>query len=135
LKDRLNKEKEFYQLLLSARDKNTTTKLQLAVTKALDRDNSKRKIPMSINYNCEIVQSKLTPELSIVDYLLWALQRYILSGDGRYYLALEQKYNLIIDLYDFERFNGKGESNYYHLKNRFDLEKASEFRRDGYVQK
>ena len=60
--------------------------------------------------------SQITPELSIVDYLLWALQRYILTDDNRYYLALINKYNLIIDLYDFKNFK----RNYYNSKNCFE---------------
>jgi len=65
----------------------------------------------------------------VVDYLLWALQRYILTNDLRYYLALKEKYNLIIDLYDFE--NNK--SNYYSSENRFEKLKAGKFRKEGYI--
>lgn len=43
--------------------------------------------------------------------------------------------NLIIDLYDFEKFGSKS-SNYYHpVKNKFEIEKASEFKTDGYINK
>jgi len=113
---------------LAARQKNTQKDLNNAINKALERDNQKRNSPKTINYNCEIVQSKLTPELSIVDYLLWALQRYILKGEDRFYKALENKYNSIIDLYDFEK-NG---SNYYNSENKFTIQKASAYRTDGY---
>jgi len=44
--------------------------------KRLQSGNAKRELPLKIKYNCEIVLSKETPELSIVDYLLWAIQRY-----------------------------------------------------------
>lgn len=132
LKDRLNKEDTFYQLFLSARKKNTQHKLKEAIDNALERDNNKRKTPIAISYNSEIVQSKDTPELSIADYLLWALQRYIIKGEKRFYNVLEEKYSLIIDLYDFDKYKSKGESNYYHSKNRFDLSKAGQFRVDGY---
>jgi hypothetical protein len=81
------------------------------------------------------VQSRLTPELSIVDYMLWALQRYIIKGEKRFYSALEEKYNLIIDLYDFDGYNEKSGSNYYHRRNRFTMESAGEFKTDGYVKK
>ena len=133
LKDRLNEESAFYQVFLSARNKNTQHKLKEAIDSAIQRDNARRKSPIRIQYNSEIVLSKETPELSIVDYMLWALQRYILKGEGRFYKTLEEKYNLIIDLYDFEKYKAKGMSNYYHAKNRFDREKASAFRTDGYV--
>ena len=65
--------------------------------------------------------------------MLWDLQRYILKGEGRFYKTLKEKYNLIIDLYDFDKYKAKGMSNYYHAKNRLDLEKASAFKTDGYV--
>ena len=135
LKDRLNDENSFFQILLSARNKNTQRALVAAVNKAIDRDNAIRKNPVSVQFNCEIVQSRLTPELSIVDYMLWALQRYILQREKRFYNALQDKYNLIIDLYDFEKNRAKGNSNYYHKKNRFTIENAGEFRTDGYVEK
>ncbi|MCP9756447.1 hypothetical protein EGI26_14880 [Lacihabitans sp. CCS-44] len=51
----------------------------------------------------------------------------------RFYNVLEEKYNLIIDLYDFDKYKSKGNSNYYHSKNRFSLEKAEEFKSDGYI--
>ena len=135
LKDRLNTDDTFYQVFLSARNKNTQHKLKEAIDSALLRDNNKRKNPIEIKYNSEIVQSKDTPELSIVDYMLWALQRYLLKGDKRFYNALQDKFNLIIDLYDFDNYKAKGRSNYYNSINRFDLEKAAPFRQDGYVQK
>jgi hypothetical protein len=74
------------------------------------------------------VQSANCPEMSVVDYLLWAIQRYITKGEGRFFKALIDKYALIIDLYDIESYKKNGGSgNYYTTSNPFDLEKASEF--------
>lgn len=134
LKDRMNNEEDFYQILLSARNKSTQHKLKDAIDSAVIRDNKRRKKPLNIEYNSEIVRSNDTPELSIVDYMLWVLQRYIIKGDKRFYNVLESKFNLIIDLYDFDLYKSKGKSNYYHSKNLFDLEKASEFKKDGYIK-
>lgn len=135
LKDQLNKEDVFYQILLSTRAGNSGKKLKEAVQKAIERDNKKRKIPITIHYDCRTIPSNITPELSVIDYLMWALQRYILLKDSRFYIALVEKMNLIIDLYDFEKFGTKN-SNYYHpKKNKFELEKASEFKTDGYINK
>jgi hypothetical protein len=131
LKGRLNDEDCFYQVFLSARGKNTQARLKYAINKALEGDNEKRKTPKEINYNCEILRSKDTPELVIIDYLMWALQRYILKNESRYYAALKDKFDLIIDLYDFESNDGK--ANYYSKENYFSLENASPFRTDGYV--
>ena len=97
--------------------KNTQHKLKDAIEKAIQSDNAAREKPLDIKYNCEIVQSKETPELCIVDYLLWSIQRYLLLGDNRFYKALETKYDLIIDLY-----GGDNESpQYYDQTNKLDL--------------
>ena len=135
LKDRLNNEDVFYQILLSTRSGNSGEKLKKAIEKAIERDNNRRKIPLTIHYDCRTIPSDSTPELSIIDYLMWALQRYILLKESRFYDALVQKINLIIDLYDFDKFDSKS-SNYYHpKKNKFVLGKASEFKTDGYINK
>lgn len=124
-KDRLVSEEHFHQVLLSARHKSTQNKLKESIEKALLSDNEKRIAPLKISYNCEIVLSKETPELSIVDYLLWGLQRSILRNENRFYKALIEKYTLIIDLYDNEK--------HYTVDNQFDPGKAAEFKTDGYI--
>jgi hypothetical protein len=66
--------------------------------------------------------------MSVVDYLLWAVQRYITKGEGRFFKALLDKYALIIDLYDTENYKKLGgNGNYYTASHPFDLEKASKF--------
>ncbi|MCX6175371.1 MAG: DUF3800 domain-containing protein [Ignavibacteriales bacterium] len=129
LKDRMNKEDYIYQLFLAQRQRTKMDNFSFAVAKAIERDNSKRKKPIVVNYQCDIVLSSQYPELSIIDYLLWALQRYIILKEDRFYNALINKYNLIIDLYDSENYTTKrkGTSNYYPKKNPFDLKKTSDF--------
>lgn len=134
LKDRLKDETELYQIFLSARQKSTQHHLGEAIAKAVERDNKRRKVPKNIQYKFDIVRSEDTPELSIVDYLLWALNRYITAGEERFFKALQHKYNLIIDVYDIEKYNQKN-GNYYHRNNPFSTEQASDFRNDGYVGK
>lgn len=131
LKDRMNKDKiaESYQIFLSAREKSTQKYLGEAISKAVERDNRQRKIAIDIKYQYDIVRSQDTPELSIIDYFLWAIQRYILKGEERYFRALQHRFSLIIDLYDIDHYS----SNYYHKKNPFDLSSASPFRSDGYL--
>jgi len=128
VKDRLNNEGEFYQIFLAQRDKNKMSLFVDAVKKAVARDNGRRKKPITVNYQCDIVQSANCPEMSVVDYLLWAVQRYITKSEGRFFKALIDKYALIIDLYDsenYKKFGGKG--NYYTASHPFDLEKTSKF--------
>ena len=56
----------------------------------------------SMKYNLEIVPSKEMPELSVIDYLMWAVQRKLLTGESRYFDALQSKYETIVNLYDNE---------------------------------
>ncbi len=39
------------------------------------------------------------PELSIIDYLMWAVQRDILQGESRYFEAMKSKYETVLNLY------------------------------------
>jgi len=63
--------------------------------------------------------------MSIIDYLLWAVQRYIIKKEERFLKALIDKYEQIIDLYDFDKIKKK--RNYYVKQYPFDLNKASDF--------
>jgi hypothetical protein len=129
IKDRLNKEDVQYQVYLSQRGKPNMEFFQKAIEEALNRDNSRRTIPIKVNYKCDIVLSSQYPELSVIDYLLWALQRYIMRSESRFFNSIIDKYNLIIDLYDSEHYASKknAHSNYYSRMNPFSLEKASNF--------
>lgn len=129
MKDKLDQEDTFYQILLSARKKNTQHKLKQAIENALQCDSIRRGAPLSIKYNCEIVLSRETPELCIVDYLLWAIQRYLVHGEKRFYKALETKYSQIIDLY----IDNQGSARQYDAETKLEIEKMEEFRVDGYV--
>lgn len=130
LKDKLNDGDTLYNLYLSARNKSTDHKLRSTIIKTIESDNLNRAISVDINYSAEIISSKHSPELSIVDYMLWALQRYILKGERRFFSALEDKYELIVDLYDTPQ-NGE---NSYHTDNKFSIEKASPYLANGYIK-
>ena len=129
IKDRMNKEELNYRIFLSARQKSTQKHLGEAIAKAVERDNERRKEPIVIDYSFDIIRSQDTPELSIIDYMLWGLQRYMLKGEKRFFDALKPKYNLIIDLYDIPNYG----HNYYHKGNPFSMDIASVFRYDGYI--
>ncbi len=70
LKDRMNDEKYFYQIILAGRTGSSATKLKEAIEKAIQRDNSFRKNQLEIKFECKTAPSNLVPELSIVDYML-----------------------------------------------------------------
>ncbi len=107
-----------YHLFLSQRQSNTVQRFAQAFEKVLAMEGKGGKIA----YKSTVVYSRDFPELSIVDYLLWALQRYILQGEKRYFAAMEHHYAQILDIYEDD---GKGRM--YTQQDQFDLEKASPF--------
>jgi Protein of unknown function (DUF3800) len=108
-----------YHLYLSQRHSNTEQRFVEAFRKTVE---AKSREIAGLSFTCSIVRSRDFPELSVTDYLLWALQRYILKGERRYFTALEKHYEKILDVYENE---GKGRL-YDDLDN-FDLSKASVF--------
>lgn len=84
-------------LYLSQRGNNTLKRFEEAVTKALEIGTERERI--SGSYSLELVPSREMPELSIIDYMIWALQRKLLKGESRYYEALKDKYGDVIMLY------------------------------------
>ncbi len=116
LKGKINDDDTRYKLYLSQRKKSNMQRFKDAVEKGFEG------IKVKIDYSCSIVKSSVTPELSIIDYLMWALQRYIIKKEDRFYNAVIQKYTEILDLYD-----EKGEM-LYIKGNEFRLSKTSEFK-------
>lgn len=55
-----------------------------------------------MHYNLEIVQAREMPELSIIDYLIWAVQRKLQKNEPRCFNALQQKFETLINLYEDE---------------------------------
>ena len=100
LNGRLNDAGRHYNFYLSQRGNNSIRRFQEAVTKAVETD--KANTIGAIQYNLEIVQSKEMPELSIIDYLMWAVQRNLLQGESRYFDALKSKYETVLNLYTGE---------------------------------
>ncbi|MBO9620280.1 MAG: DUF3800 domain-containing protein [Niabella sp.] len=87
-----------YMLYLSQRGNNSLHNFQKAVDKALAlSENASGK---SIQYSLEVVPSVEMPELSVIDYLIWAVQRKLLKGESRYFDALKDKYATILNLYE-----------------------------------
>ena len=98
LNGRLHKTDCKHMLFLSQRGKNSLNRFQEAVDKALAATKSDTEAP--INYNLEIVASAEMPELSIIDYLMWAVQRKLIKGESRYFDALNDKYETVLNLYE-----------------------------------
>lgn len=110
---------ETYKLYLSQRQSNTMERFQSALKKAIKNPNHHID---PAHFMCRIVASKDYPELSVVDYFLWAIKRYVISQEVRFFKALQGKFIEIVDLYEDE---GKGRI--YNVDSPFSLEKASPF--------
>lgn len=79
-------------------------------------------------YTCEFVDAKECPELSVVDYATWALQKYILDRDATYFNLLKDKYLHIYDTYA----KGNPPIRHYHKDRRFTL---TQFDKAGKIQR
>lgn len=115
------KAEDSYQLFLSRIQKNTVKDFVSAVEKAFEFAKGQNGEGL-LSYNCDVVLGSEYPEMCVIDYLLWALQRYILKGERRFYSALENVFKVVYDVYDTE-----AENNVYGVNNPFDLSKASDF--------
>ncbi len=111
-----------YHMFLAQRGKDNLSRFTNAVEGVLQKQ---EEIGHEIQYKCNLVLSSQCPEMSIIDYMLWALQRYILKGEKRFFTAIESKYPWIYDVYDNRDGSGKGVA--YGLETPFNLEKASFF--------
>jgi hypothetical protein len=87
-----------YNLYLSERGNNSLHRFQTAVDKALAA--TETEMQHNLKYSLEIVPGKEMPELSIIDYLIWAVQRSLLQGESRYFDALRNKYETVLNLYE-----------------------------------
>lgn len=109
-----------YGLYLSQRQSSTERRFQDALDKMLEKQSvqfDKKR------FRCSIVRSQDSPELSVPDYLLWTLRRYMNNADDRrYFKALENKFTEIYDVYGT---GSKGEI--YNAGNPFDLAKTGLF--------
>lgn len=107
------------QLYLSQRQSNTMERFEEALEKALVVQSKRFDANL---FNCRITPSRDYPELSVIDYFLWALKRYITVGEKRFFTALEKHVKEVYDVYEEE---GKGKL--YNATDPFDLSKASPF--------
>lgn len=92
----LFEKEEKHHFYLSRRNKTTNEHFDNVLKDALRKEMSVEQL----NYQAEIVKSSEYPELCVIDYMLWALQRYIIKGEKRFLKAMEDKIVLLIDLAD-----------------------------------
>ena len=77
-------EHSFY---LSRRTKTTNEDFDRVIQSALNKEMQQE----NILYSADIVKSSEYPELCVIDYMLWALQRWIMKGESRFIKAMYDK--------------------------------------------
>ncbi|HEV7350263.1 DUF3800 domain-containing protein [Telluribacter sp.] len=91
---------EQYAIYLASRAKTTLHQLTDSVERAIESDAQKQGFfGQTIHYTCSIEPSKQMPELCVVDYFLWALQRYLLKGELHFWNTVEFLSGNVLDLY------------------------------------
>jgi hypothetical protein len=108
-----------YQLFLAQRQSSTERRFAGAVEKVF----AKQPLTKKVKYKCDIIKASEYPELSLIDYALWALHRYLDKGDDRFFGAIKDKFKVIFDIYD-----DSAENPIYDLGNPFDINKAKPYK-------
>lgn len=115
LKNKLSKHEKLV-MHISERGKSTKNhNLELAFLKAKQRFskiNGNKKIRTKVVFN--VNYPTIDPLLNLSDYFCWTIQRVFERGEIRYYNYLKEKIKLVVDLYDFEKYNNW--QNYYDNK-------------------
>jgi hypothetical protein len=115
-----NKLEKHEKLVLNIASRGKCTKnanLDLAFRKAKQRfADSKTEKTIKSKIVFSVRQQTQEPLLNVADYFCWALQNVFEKGQMRFYNFLQEKFSLVVDLYDFENY-GKGWKNYYGKNN------------------
>jgi hypothetical protein len=98
LASRLNDSKCHYQIYLSRRGTNSIKDFKEAIDKTIDLDFRHRENP-GIHCNLQILEGREMPEFSVIDYMIWAVQRELLKNEARYREALKEKYGTIFQIF------------------------------------
>src|SRR5690606_1173546 len=85
-------EKEKHSFYLSRRTKHTHADFDKVIKNAVDYKMKGK----NLSYNADVVKSSEFPELSVIDYMLWAVQRVRLKGEFRFLDALSDKVDGIV---------------------------------------
>lgn len=114
-----------YKIYLSKRSGNSQESINLAIERSIEKYNKfTNKEDIEPQYMCSIVSSSSSPIHSIIDYMLWALQRYIKQNEDTYFKLMQKIFAYIYDPYD--RKNHKN-NKHYTRRNPFDLSKAGSY--------
>tara|TARA_B110001469_G_scaffold111217_1_gene113257 strand:+ start:1384 stop:2073 length:690 start_codon:yes stop_codon:yes gene_type:complete len=115
LKDKLSKHKK---LVMHISERGRSTKnhnLELAFSKAKQRFskiNSNKEMKTNVVFNVNYPTKD--PLLNLADYFCWTIQRVFERGEIRYYNFIKEQVKLVIDLYDYDKYDNF--KNYYETK-------------------
>lgn len=107
------------KLVLNIAQRGKTTRnavLEMAKQKAEARFEANRPgkvILGKIEFNVQ--NHRTEPLLDVADYLCWTIQRIFERGETRFYDYVRDKFSLVIDLYDSDKYAGN--KNYYKRGN------------------
>lgn len=92
-----------------------------AIQRGIQRFETKWGTRVGTRFDVQAQNPQGEPCLSVIDYMNWAVYRAFTRQEMRYYRVVEQKVDLLVDLYDNQRYPG----NWYTRKNPFDANKIT----------
>ena len=110
-------------LVLNIAQRGSSTRekiLNRALEIALERASKKWGSALQARVVFNIQTPRTEPLLNVADYLCWSVQRVFEKGETRYYDYLQQQIRLVVDLYDFEKYENS--RNYYGRNNPLTIE-------------
>lgn len=93
------RDNDTHAFYLSRRTKNTHADFDRVLKTALVKEMSAG----DLRYSADIVKSSEYPELSVIDYMLWSMQRWVMKGEARFLKTFSDRIGGIVC--------GKGELN------------------------
>jgi len=92
-----------------------------AIQLGLERFMAKWNVKPASTFSVQAQTPVGEPCLSVIDYMNWAVYRAFNRREMRYYRTVEEKVDLLVDLYDI----GNYPNNWYSHRNPFDIEKTT----------
>ncbi|WP_298715667.1 DUF3800 domain-containing protein [Chitinophaga sp.] len=62
------------------------------------KDATKHLAESGIDFQIDFVSSKLAPEMSVIDYMLWMIHRKLIKGESRFFNALRDKFGVVVQV-------------------------------------
>lgn len=95
--------------------------LQNAIQLGVKRFVAKWNVQPTSTFSVQAQTPAGEPCLCVIDYMNWAVYRAFTRQEMRYYRAVEEKVDLLVDLYDTQNYP----NNWYSHRNPFDINKTT----------